>query len=72
MGANDLSFPLLWASGANAGCAASCTVGQKIKIRANLYYRFWIQILKIIAAILPGPVFLKSAPKKLADAYNPV
>jgi len=71
MGANDLSFPAIVASGANAGVPHHVPSGKRLKSGESIIIDFGFKY-KNYCSDFTRTVFLKSAPKKLADAYNQV
>ena len=71
MGASDLAFPAIVASGANASVPHHMPSTKKLKAGESIILDFGFKY-KNYCSDFTRTVFLKSAPKKLADAYNQV
>ncbi len=71
MGANDLSFPAIVASGANAAVPHHVPSAKKIKAGESIIIDFGFKY-KNYCSDFTRTVFLHHAPKKLAEAYNQV
>lgn len=71
MGAEDLSFPAIVASGANAAVPHHMPSGKKLKPGESIILDFGFKF-KGYCSDFTRTVFLKHAPKRLAEAYNQV
>ena len=71
MGANDLSFPAIVASGANAAVPHHVPSIKRLKAGESIILDFGFKY-KDYCSDFTRTVFLKSAPKKLTEAYNQV
>jgi Xaa-Pro aminopeptidase len=69
MGANDLSFPAIVASGANAAVPHHVPSAKKLKAGESIILDFGFKY-KNYCSDFTRTVFLHHAPKKLAEAYN--
>ncbi len=69
MGANDLAFPAIVASGPNAAIPHHVPSSKKIKSNESIILDFGFKY-KNYCSDFTRTVFLKSAPKRLAEAYN--
>lgn len=70
-GAEDISFPAIVASGANAAVPHHVPSKKRLKPGESIIIDFGFKY-KNYCSDFTRTVFLKSAPKKLADAYNQV
>src|SRR3989344_755585 len=68
-GAQDISFPAIVASGANAAIPHHVPSSKKLKAGESIIIDFGFKY-KNYCSDFTRTVFLKSAPKKLAEAYN--
>lgn len=68
-GAEDLSFPVIVASGAHAAIPHHVPGSKKLKARESIILDFGFKY-KGYCSDFTRTVFLKSVPKKIADAYN--
>ncbi len=71
MGAGDISFPAIVASGANAAIPHHVPENKKLKKGESIIIDFGFKY-KNYCSDFTRTVFLGHAPKKLADAYNQV
>ncbi len=71
MGANDLSFPAIVASGANAAVPHHVPANKKLKAGESIILDFGFKY-KNYCSDFTRTVFLGYAPKKLAEAYSQV
>ncbi len=71
MGAEDISFPAIVASGPNAAIPHHVPSAKRLKAGESIIIDFGFKY-KNYCSDFTRTVFLKSAPKKLADAYNQV
>jgi Xaa-Pro aminopeptidase len=69
MGANDLSFPAIVASGANAAIPHHVPSAKKLKAGESIILDFGFKY-KDYCSDFTRTVFLHHAPKKLAEVYN--
>lgn len=69
MGAENVSFPAIVASGANAAVPHHLPSSKKLKAGESIIIDFGFKY-KHYCSDFTRTVFLKSAPKKLAEAYN--
>jgi len=69
MGANDLAFPAIVASGANAAIPHHVPTAKKINAGESVIIDFGFKY-KDYCSDFTRTVFLKTAPKKLAESYN--
>jgi Xaa-Pro aminopeptidase len=71
MGAEDISFPAIVASGINAATPHHVPSGKKLKAGESIIIDFGFKY-KNYCSDFTRTVFLKHAPKKLAESYNEV
>lgn len=71
MGANDSAFPAIVAGGANAAIPHHVPSAKKLKAGESIILDFGFKY-KNYCSDFTRTVFLKSAPKRLAQAYNQV
>src|SRR4029077_19340917 len=71
MGAEDISFPAIVASGANAAIPHHVPSSKKLRAGESIIIDFGFKY-KHYCSDFTRTVFLKFAPKKLAEAYEQV